>query len=257
MSEETKKEIIEKEEKSLIETNQDLLTPDAIRKAEIQVDGINKIKEISLKLTNPSDWMVMNGKPCLQNSGCMKIANLWGVSFHSPVITEERRNDDKGEYILYTCAGEAEFRNRVVNDIGTSSTRDKLLGTMGGQLKPLSDVDLPSIKKMAMTNWQSRILKKILGLSFEMADLQKKNITPNSSVNHTSGFTGGGKISEAQKKRMFAIKHKSKSADDIKEYLKTVYNIEHSADIDKKDYEKICNWVQQQKEEISFDKVGE
>ena len=246
MENETKE--ITKVEEPLIITD-GLLTDDVIKRAELQVDGLNKIKEISLKLTNKLDWFILNGKPCLQNSGCMKIANLWGVSFHKPSIVEEKKTDERGEYILFTASGEAEFRGRVVNDIGTSTTRDKLLGSVGGNLRPLADIDLQSVKKMSITNWQSRILRKILGLSFEMADLEKKGVKTESQYNHASGGAGGGLISDAQRKRMYAIaKSEGKATDEqLKAYLKDKYGIEHSADVKVIWYEAICDFVKDPK----------
>lgn len=221
-----------------------LITADDIRRADMAVAGLNKIKAISLKLTNKSDWAVFNGKPCLQNTGCMKIAGLWGVSFLDPKITETRRQDDKGEYVEFSCEGKADFRGRIVTDFGTASTRDKLLGSVGGALRPLSDVDLPSVKKMAVTNWQSRILKKILGLSFEMDDLEQAGIKLKGGVSYASGGQGGGLISEAQGKRLFAI---AKSAGISDEACKTVlkgFGYASSKDIRREDYEAICKMVE-------------
>jgi len=250
MAEETELETVETEDVKPMIVSQGLLTEDVIKKAELQVNGLNKIKEISLKITNKSDWVVMNGKPCLGNSGCMKISNLWGVSFHKPVIKEEKRTDDRGEYITFTCEGEGEFRGRVINDIGTSSTRDKLLGTVGGNLKELSAVDLPSIKKMSVTNWQSRILKKILGLSFEMGDLQAKGIEPSNNVNHAGGGAGGGKVSQPQINRLLAIgKSVRKSVDQIDAYIKTKYGYESKSDIERSKYEEICKWASEVSDE--------
>jgi len=227
-----------------------LLTDEVIKRAELQVNGLNKIKEISLKITNKNDWVIMNGKPCLNNTGCMKVANLWGVSFHSPVISEDKRTDDRGDYILFTAAGEGEFRGRVVNDIGTFSTRDKLFGSVGGNLKPLADVDLPSIKKGAITNWQSRILKKILGLSFEMSDLEKRNISPANNVNHASGGAGGGLISSAQANRLYAISKTAKKTDEQLKDIIAEYGYSSSKEIKKEDYEEICKKAEEK--EIPF-----
>lgn len=246
MSDDEQRELIpaKSEESAPIVMSDLTITADVIRQAELQVEGLKKIKAISIKVTNNSDWTVMEGKPCLQNSGCMKIAQLWGVNFLSPKVVEERRDDDRGEYITFTCSGKARFRGREVEDIGTSSTRDKLLGSKGGQLRPLSDVDVQSVKKMAVTNWQTRILKKILGLSFEMSDLTAAGITPSTGTKFASGGQGGGLISEAQAKRLYALAKKgNKSDEQMKAYLKTL-GYENSKDIERKDYEKICTWAE-------------
>jgi len=52
-------------------------------------------------------------------------------------------------------------------------------------------------------------------------------------------------ISEAQVKRLFAIARNSGwSTNDLKEYLKGQYNVEHSKDINKSDYEEIVKWIE-------------
>lgn len=242
----------------LVVRESSLITADVIRQMEAQVDGLNKIKTISLRLTNKSDWMVMDGKPCLANSGCMKIANLWGVSFNSPEVNCETITDDKGEYKLFTCSGRAEFRGRTVEDIGTSSTRDKLLGRVGGGLRPLSEVDLPSVKKMSVTNWQSRILKKILGLAFEMEDLKAAGINVEKGYSHAGGGEGGGLISQPQANRLFAISKSAKlSEDSVKSIIKG-FGYEHSKDIKRTDYEAICKMVEDKGKALAaFDKEGQ
>jgi len=52
-------------------------------------------------------------------------------------------------------------------------------------------------------------------------------------------------ISEAQVKRLFAIARNSGwSTNDLKEYLKGQYKVEHSKDIKKSDYEEIVKWIE-------------
>jgi hypothetical protein len=151
----------------------------AIQRAEMMVEGINKIKIISLKVTGPQDWSLQGGKPFLENIGCMKIAQLWGVNFKERQFNPEggeRISDGKGDYILFTCVGRAEFKGRFVEDIGTCSTRDDFFGRSKGGLKALEDVDLENIKKKAVTNLQGRLLKKILGLSYNLDDLKAAGI---------------------------------------------------------------------------------
>ena len=242
---ENKNEVIVETEKPLIFAEPNLLTPATIEQAEEMVKSINKIKEISILATNRADWVLFENKPCLQNSGCMKIAALWGVSFESPEIKEEKRNDTRGEYITFTVSGRASFKGRVVDDIGTASTRDPLYAGKKENPLPLADIDLTDIKKAALTNWQSRILRKILGLSFEMADLEKMGIKLEKSFSFAKGGKGGGLISDAQGKRLFAlVRVGNKTADDLKAYLIENYNMDHTKDIKKSDYEAICAWAQ-------------
>lgn len=238
-----------------------LLSAEAISRAELMVEGVKRIKAISAKVTNANDWTIQNGNPYLQNTGCMKIAQLWGVNFKERVFIPESgelRQDDKGVYYLFTVQGRAEFKGRTIEDVGTCSTRDEFFGTRKDergikQYKPLHEVDLENIKKKAVTNLQGRLLKKILGLSYTMEELTAAGVDLSKSpaVNYAGGGAGGGKISEAQGKRLFAIamsgtggpEDKSTRETELKKYLKEKYHIESSKDIERKDYEVVCAWA--------------
>lgn len=249
-------ELAGQEEELPIAITDGLLDEAAIKRAELMIDGINKIKNMSLKVTNYLDWSLQQGKPYLENSGAMKIANLWGVNFKERVFKPEngeKLSDAHGEYIMFTCHGRAEFKGRVLEDIGTCSTRDAFFGTQKDngamKFKPLEDVDLENIKKKAVTNLQGRLLKKILGLRYTIEDLKASGIDIGKMgiVDYASGGAGGGKISEAQSKRLYAIlcaRSDDKESRDtrtemLKKFLKATYKIEHSKDIERTDYESI------------------
>ena len=70
-------------------------------------------------------------------------------------------------------------------------------------------------------------------------------------VRYAGGGAGGGKISEPQRKRLFAIAKKSgKGEPEIKDYIETHYKITSTADIDRKNYEAICEWAEKPKIEL-------
>ncbi len=250
-------EVVERESAPLAIAD-GLLNEEAIRRAELMVDGINKIKAISIKVTGPQDWSIQGGKPYLEIMGCMKIAQLWGVNFKDRAFKPEggeRITDDKGVYILFTCHGRAEFKGRTVEDVGTCSTRDDFFGTkkdgQGARVcKPLEDVDLENIKKKAVTNMQGRLLKKILGLSYNLDDLKTAgiNLEKVNKTDFASGGAGGGKISEPQGNRLHAILLKGAASDAerkgrleaLKKYMTANFKTDHVKDIDRKDYEAIC-----------------
>jgi hypothetical protein len=226
-----------------------LLTADVIKRAEAQVEGVNKIKILALKVTNSGDWVNQQGKPYLQNSGAMKIAQLFGINFVDKTIDVETITDDKGTYKMFTCKGTAEFHGRKVEDIGTCSTRDDFFGKKGGEYKAMEDVDLENIKKKCVTNWQNRVLKKILGLAYTIEDLVAAGIKFEGSakVNYANGGAGGGLISEAQGKRLFAImKAKNVGEELFRNYLSENYSYcdAHTKNIKREDYEVISKWLE-------------
>ena len=209
-----------------IETSQPELTPpkeslpiilsdstmnlrEMVEQAEKQFEFIRKIKTISLKVTNESDWCEQDGKPYLELMGTMKIRQLWNVSISDQHIEREEVDDEKGRYIIYTCYGNACFRDREIQDIGTCSTRDALYGMKGGALKDIEEVDLENVKKKAVTNFQNRILKKILGLSFTWEELEGAGLKRE-------------KIGKVEYKRTITEEDK-KLQDELKTILKEVY----------------------------------
>lgn len=50
-------------------------------KADAYVKALNKIMEASVKITNEYDWVLIGGKPYLQESGANKVARLFGISW--------------------------------------------------------------------------------------------------------------------------------------------------------------------------------
>ena len=151
----------------------DDIDPEAIAlRAEKMATAEVKLRQIALKLTNKSDWVDEGGRPYLQWSGAARIASAFGVSYYNLVITKEIYKDDKGEYYLYECKGEIKWRGRNIEEIGTGSTRDPFFGVRFDREKqekyflPLSEVDIPNVKKKAQTNFLNRGLKSIAGLSF-------------------------------------------------------------------------------------------
>ena len=71
--------------------------------AEKRADAMNKIRRISLKQTNASDWVDQQNKPYLQVSGAEKIARLFGVSWR---ISEPVFESLEGGHFSYSYSGE-------------------------------------------------------------------------------------------------------------------------------------------------------
>lgn len=140
--------------------------------AEKQVEFIKKIKELSLKLTNEDDWVDEGGEPYLEISGTTKIRTLFGVSIKGLEKEIINMKDENGEYIIITVKGTAVWRGNEISEIGTSTTRDDFFGKVKGKMKKLEEIDLTDLIKKANTNFQNRVIKKILGLYFTWDDLK-------------------------------------------------------------------------------------
>lgn len=234
-------------------TEEDL--ENAIKKAERMETLVRKIKTLAIKQTNSNDWVDMQGKPYLQSSGAEKIARMFGISWRicEGYPKKETMQDEKGSYYMYTYKGEFTMGGKSIEIIGTCSQRDKFFGkdkNAENGLKPASEIDETNIIKKANTNMIARGITTILGIRNLTWDEIKNGGVDQKKTNkvtYASGGAGGGKISEAQAKRLFAImKSSGMKEEDLKAYLKKTYKVESSKDINRSDYEAICAYVQSQ-----------
>ena len=240
-----------------LETMPDMATAEdlelAIKKATRTIELVKQIKELTFKLTNSHDWVDMQGKPYLQASGAEKVARPFGVSWKLEQPKKETISDENGSYYMYSCKGKFTLGGKTIEVFGTCSQKDKFFGRdKNGKngLKAASEIDETNIIKKATTNAIAKGVSTILGIrNLTWAELEKGGIKREGSakVTYAQGGAGGGKISDAQAKRLFAIMKSSGVAEkDLQEYLKKTYKVEHSKDINRSDYEAICAWVQNQ-----------
>jgi hypothetical protein len=229
--------------------------------AEKRIDAMHKIKRVALRLTNSADWVDQNGKPYLQASGCEKVARLFGISWQidEPVIEHE-----DGGHFSYTYKGYFSLAGASIEAIGTRSSKDGFFKKYSGYGEkrvelPPSAIDKGDVKKSAYTNLLGNGISRILGLRNltyddlqEFAGITKEMISRVEYKSNKSkpaapaaGEQSADVISDAQRKRLFAIyKGSGKTDDEVKIYLKDKYKLESSKDILKKDYEAICQWAE-------------
>lgn len=137
-----------------------------VERIEKDIEAYKKVKTISLKMTNHLDWLIQGDGFYLTGSGADKIAPIWGVHRSVPDPQKEWLEDDNGRYFQFVAHGKAVSRTLgvYVEDIGTCSQRDKFFGQVGGNLKPLEDIDVNMIRKKAVSNCHVRLIKRICGL---------------------------------------------------------------------------------------------
>jgi hypothetical protein len=227
------------------------VTDDIIASAERRIANIEKIIGLALRITNEHDWVDQQGKPYLTASGAEKIARLFGVCWSNIKTEKILTEDEKGKFYFYQTSGIFSLRNDKVEAVGTCSSKDQFFAKRGGQLLPLSDVDETNIMKASYSNCTVNGITRLLGLrnltweQVESSGLKRGKVA---AVAYAQGGAGGGKISEAQGKRLYAIltagskdqNEKDFRASELKKYIRENYKIEHSKDIERKDYEDIC-----------------
>lgn len=137
-----------------------------IAQIEKDIQFFNKIKTTSLKLTKPSDWIFQQEGPYLMDRGAENIAIAFGVDISDIKLRMEWAEDDNGRYYTYVATGKAYSKRlgRYVEDIGVCSQRDKFFGKVGNEYKALEDVDMANIRRKAITNLHSRLIKRVIGL---------------------------------------------------------------------------------------------
>ena len=137
-----------------------------IEQVEKNIELFNRIKTVSLKLTKPSDWIDQGGSPYLMDRGAENIAIAWGVDISDVRLTQEWAEDEKGRYYTYVVSGKAYSKKlgRYVEDIGVCSQRDRFFGMVKGGLKPIEEVDMANIRRKAVTNLYTRLIKRVIGL---------------------------------------------------------------------------------------------
>jgi len=139
-----------------------------VQKVEKQIELFNKVKIVSLKLTKEKDWVFQDGdSPYLMDRGAENVAIAWGINIPGNIeLKIEWHEDEKGRYYAFVAKGSAYSKklDRWVSDIGVCSQRDKFFGTVGGKLKEIHDVDMANIRRKAVTNLHSRLIKRCVGL---------------------------------------------------------------------------------------------
>jgi len=172
-----------------------------IKYAERYAETLDRIKKVAIRMTNKNDWVDQDGQPYLQLSGATKIAAGFGIQiFGVESAPAEYHKDDRGEYLEYVVSGYARWNNLEVHEVGVANTRDKFFASRTKDGKayylPLSEVDKPSVRKKAHTNFYNRVVKNLLGLYFTWDDINSSTngiINQNGSavVKYTKGSRGG------------------------------------------------------------------
>jgi hypothetical protein len=262
-------DIIEYDDMAVSEKNVPPIADDnlmrVVEMAEKRIDAVIKIKQMALKVTNAGDWVDQSGKPYLFVSGSEKIANLFNISWRidEPVVETEADG-----HFTYTLRGIFSIPGRSVSAEGSRSSKDPFFKKYDWNNgvkteKPISAIDRRDVRMAALTNLLGNGITRLLGIrNLSYDDLEKfagitkamiasvdykgkgKDKPPLTEPGKKSEQTDPYKISEAQRKRFYAIAKGTGYSDEaIKDHLKS-QGIEHTADIKKDQYDSLCEWAQ-------------
>lgn len=219
--------------------------------AEKRIEAMKKVKSVVMRLTNYRDWVDQSGKPYLWTSGAEKVARAFGISWR--INDPEWEFLDGGHYICY-YKGFFTLGGVTIEAIGSRSSKDGFFKKYDKSDKekwvelPPSEIDKGDVKKSAFTNCIGNGVTRLLGIrnltweELDEAGIKRDNVT---KIDHgTSKTERTGKISDAQRKRWYAIGKKAGWSDDeMKEYMLKTFNITTSNDILVSDYEQACEWA--------------
>ena len=183
-----------------------------LKHAERQVELGKKAKVIALRSTSAEDWVLIDGKPYLAQHGCKKVAQVFGVEISQVRMAKEREEIGGEDRITYIAEAEFTCAGRTITEIGAASSVDKFFAQRSewtdGKKKtvriPLAEIDLPSVRKKALTNCYNRGIKGVLGIgTVEPKDLIAAGIDLGKvgTVEHSKTDKSAGDSPEQGEKR--------------------------------------------------------
>jgi len=161
--------------------------------AEAKVKILSQLKQLAIGYTSPDDWVDFGGKPYLTEKGCMKFAEIFGVSFRDLKITTERDTDpETGPFVIYNVEVTAEFQGRAVPGDAACSTADPNI--------PFKDPAQRRLlaRKKAVTQAKARAVRSILGLSFTWDEVKRGLKTAGKDPGKVASVTFRGRSAKAK-----------------------------------------------------------
>jgi hypothetical protein len=129
-------------------------------KAEKYIEAMNRIMEAALKITSEYDWVLIGGKPYLQESGATKIARLFGISWQ--MIGGVRIETDADGYKTFTYHARFMLKDQFIECEGSRSMKDDFFAKTKNGLKKPDEIDERNVKMSAYTNCINNGIKRLI-----------------------------------------------------------------------------------------------
>ena len=156
-------------------------------KAEKYIEAMNRIMDAALKITNELDWVLIGGKPYLQESGTTKVARLFGISIQllgAPTV----ETDNEG-YKTYTYKARFMLKDQFVECEGSRGMKEDFFAKQGKDkpLKKPDAIDERDVKMAAYTNCLNNGIKRLIPnlRNIDVATLERAGL----DANKISGYT--------------------------------------------------------------------
>lgn len=169
-------------------------------KAEKYIEAMNRIMDAALKITNELDWVLIGGKPYLQESGTTKVARLFGISIQligTPVVSF----DNEG-YKTFTYKARFMLKDQFIECEGSRSMKDDFFAKRGGNTLKPDEVEERDVKMAAYTNCLNNGIKRLIPnlRNIDIAALERAGLDVGKIKGYTfkEGTKGGTKKEDAE-----------------------------------------------------------
>lgn len=131
-------------------------------KAEQYIEAMNRIMDAALKITTEYDWILIGGKPYLQESGTTKVARLFGISIQ--LIGQPTVEFDNEGYKTFTYKARFMLKDQFIECEGSRSMKEDFFAKAGKDkpLKKPDEIDERDVKMSAYTNCLNNGIKRLI-----------------------------------------------------------------------------------------------
>ncbi len=163
-------------------------------KAEKYITAMNRIMDAALKITNELDWVLIGGKPYLQESGATKVARLFGISIQLIGHPNPTVEFDSEGYKTYTYKARFILKDQFVECEGSRSMKEDFFAGKGHYKKP-DEIDERDVKMAAYTNCINNGIKRLIPnlRNIDVATLERAGLDTSKIGGYTfkDGSKGG------------------------------------------------------------------
>lgn len=209
MNEETKVVVVDSEPLGSAEPKNAITeittgSDDIIQIAETIVEKTEALKKImtaALRMTSPFDWIIIGGRPYLQESGCTKVGSLLGISFEICPGYPKTEIDSDG-YKTFTYRVRAFNKRSYVEGEGSRAMREDFFSKKKEGIKLPVEINERNVMVAAFTNAKANAIKAIIpGLkNIEISTLEQAglDVSKISGYDFKTGKDGGKKGDEEE-----------------------------------------------------------
>lgn len=168
-------------------------------RAEKMITALNKIMAAAIRITTHYDWILIAGRPYLQETGATKVARLFGISWkHCPGYPQKEL--DEG-YPVYTYRMVFKMGNTQIEAEGVRSGKDEFFAGKADNRKSPDYIDDGDVRKAAYTNCLNNGIKRLLpglrGLDVDTLEANGINVKLIRGYTFDEGKHGGKGTSAA------------------------------------------------------------